>query len=1472
MWAMQFIFAIILFFSATAGTTAQNAVHQLAPVPVSQVRIEDEFWAPKRKIWQSVTIPDCFTKFDRAGAFRNFDVIAAGMTNVPHGGPAWYDGLVYEMISGSADFLASSPDPELEKSVDGYIAKIAAAAAKDPDGYLNTNTQMKEPLNRWGLNEGNDVRQHDLYNAGAMVEAAVHYYRATGKVVLLKTAVKLANNMFGLMGPPPKRNVIPGHALPEEAMLKLYLLFREKPELKKTLGVSVDEANYLKLAEFWIEARGNYEGRTTFGQFAQDHLPVLQQCNIEGHAVRATLMCAGLSALAGVNGREDYLLASLRLWDSMAGRKMYITGGAGATAAGEAFSGNYVLPNTGYLETCAAIGAGFFSHNMNLLLAEARYADELERVLYNAALCGVSLKGDTYTYQNPLEIARKHKRWPWHGSPCCPPMFLKMMGEMPSYMYSTDDKGIYVNLFAGSTARVEVGGTVVMLKQTTLYPWDGKVRISLDMERSEKFDLYVRVPAWCQGERKDDDLYTITGRPVSGAARFSVNGAAIEKPEMVRGYARLGNKWRNGDVVELVMDMPVREVKANPRVEADAGRIALMRGPIVYCLESVDNGDDVRNVVVEDGTKYETEFCQDMLGGVTVVKATVRALAGKAPELRPAELLAIPYYAYLNRGAAELAVWLQRQTKEPVIPEGQGLIRVNADKVISHVSKYMTGACLEDVNHEIYGGLYSQLIFGESFQEPAPPLPMKNFVGYGGRWMPKDRVVYAEGEEGPKLICRQSYLTDGEAEVELMFAENKPGNAGLIVKVSDAGVGANRLYGYEISLDTAGVLVVGRHRNNWEPLKTVPCAVPSNQWITLTVKMSEHSIEALVNKKSLIKVDDDEHTLSSGSVGLRTWQRDAQFRNFRISGNGQIRYVSFELDSEGNSWGYGISGMWHMLRSGSATGHFSLEAERPFAGKQSQRITFKAGEGVVGVENQGLNGWGINFVAEKLYEGYLWVRAERPTEFFVALESRDGKTVYAEKPLTARNAGWERLDFTLAPGPSNALGRFAIKLKQPGSVSVGHAFLQPGEWGRFRGLPVRKDVVDGLVAQGITVLRYGGSMINHREYRWKNMTGPRDRRPPYRGTWYPYSSNGWGIFDFLNLAEEAGFLGIPAINMDETPQDMADFIEYVNGSRLSEWGRKRSEDGHSKPYNLKYLQLGNEEVVNESYWLKFKPLAEAIWAKDPGIILVVGDFAYNQEIEEAFRFRGGAAVKTLETHKKILDLAKAHDREVWFDVHIATDAPPMPNGVPGVRSFAEKLGQISLGARYKVVVFEFNADNHEFRRALANATAINQLSRLGDQVRIACSANCLQPYKQNNNGWDQGMLFLSPSQVWPQPPYYVTQMVSKNHLPLCVKAEAKSLDDALDVTAMKSESGKTLTLQVVNMKGLPVPARVLFNGFIPVEKVARVTRLSGNLNMINTPEQPDTVKPEESEWAHGAGDGSAFYTFPPFSFTIIRFE
>lgn len=811
-------------------------------------------------------------------------------------------------------------------------------------------------------------------------------------------------------------------------------------------------------------------------------------------------------------------------------------------------------------------------------------------------------------------------------------------------------------------------------------------------------------------------------------------------------------------------------------------------------------------------------------------------------------------------------------------PQERAEIVVHAGHVTNRVTSLMTGACLEDVNHEVYGGIYSQMLYGESFQEPPPPPTFTGFRKYGGDWSVVDGELRVSAGDGPKLVATAPPNAESTIDVEVFLPTASAGVAGLILQVRDPGTGADRFQGYEVALGD-GFLRFGRHRNNWEHIGDYPCDSGPGRWMKLHVRVAAPRVEISLGGRSILEYEDKEHPLRPGAFGLRTWQRDARFRNM-VQWRGTSGH-EVALQEEPNTF-QGISGMWRPTDDGRSSlngAQYSLVTEFPFTGRQSQRI---AGGGVgdnrrlspswAGLENRGLNRQGISFVAGKPYEGRVWVRRPGgdPVEAWVSLQSSDGSRIYAETRIHATSREWQAVDFTLVPKESDRSGRFAITLKQFGILDIGYARLRPGPWGRFKGLPVRRDVARALIDQGITVLRYGGSMVNALEYRWKKMVGPRDRRPPYHGTWYPYSSNGWGIPDFLSFCEAAGFQAIPAFNMDETPQDMAEFVEYANGPADSPWGRRRAEDGHPKPYGLRYVELGNEEAVNEEYWRRFEPMAQAMWAKDPSLILVVGDFAYDKPIVDPTNFDGAPNIRSLAAHKKILDLSREQNREVWFDVHVWNDEVRQPETLGGIPTFIDWLGRLSPGARFKVVVFELNAVNHAVRRSISNAHAINQLERIGDHVPIVCSANCLQVDGHNDSGWDQGLLFLNPWMVWGQPPYYVTQLLSRSYLPNVVESECHSPGNALDVTSKASADGRTLQLQVVNVEGRPVSARITLDGFRPTEPSAHVEELAGPLAGVNTAEKPTAIVPTVREIPHGFRDGALDYTFPPYSFTLLR--
>jgi hypothetical protein len=815
-------------------------------------------------------------------------------------------------------------------------------------------------------------------------------------------------------------------------------------------------------------------------------------------------------------------------------------------------------------------------------------------------------------------------------------------------------------------------------------------------------------------------------------------------------------------------------------------------------------------------------------------------------------------------------------------------IVVHADTPGTRLSRYLTGACIEDVNHEIYGGLYSQMLFGESFQEPASTATPPGFQAFGGRWTVNDGVLSADGPLGPKLIAAPGDARVDEASVEMFLPDASPGFGGLIVRVNKPGLGPDNFDGYEISLDAEHQLVrLGWHGHNWKSIRDVPCAVRVGHWVSLQVRLLDNALEVFVDDKGVLRHEHGGPLPGGNAVGVRPWEKEIRYRNLKVtSGHGSAKPYetkSFPFSQSAVGDDDQVSGMWRAVRRGSPTARIRVETESPFVGNQCQRVTLASGTGEIGVANRGLNGWGLYLEADKPYEGYVWVRsakpaqadkpvdAEKPANVCVSLESGDGEQTVAEAQLGAPTADWSRLDFTLIPSATVRGGRFVVKLRQPGSVVLGHAFLQPGEWGRFKDLPVRRDVAEAMVDQGITVLRYGGSMVNNAEYRWKKMIGPRDRRSPYKGMWYPYSSNGWGIIDFIDFCQAAGFRCIPAFNMDETPQDMADFIEYVNGPADSPWGRQRAAAGHPEPYRLRFMELGNEERVDEKYFDKFKALAEVIWAKDPDMTLVVGDFVYKDKITDPLNITGTAShITTLAAHREILKLAKAHDREVWFDVHVDTNGPGRAGDLMALSSYCQALDQLADGAKHATVVFEFNAGNHAHRRALANAVATHICERLG--LPVATSANGLQPDGQNDNGWDQGLLFLNPSQVWLQPPGYVTQMISRAFQPLLLKTDVAGNPENLDASGKLSEDGKTLIVELVNTAGEACDTEIELAGFKPTKLSAVVEQLAGPLDAVNTAENPRRIVTERSRWSYGDYRPGLPYRLPPHSFTVIRFE
>jgi DUF1680 family protein len=655
--------ALGLACAGLPGLAAERAAardYPIQPVPFTQTEIADSFWAPRIGKNRDVTVQHNLQSCQRTGRIQNFVVAARPAEGAFQGVFGFDDSDVYKVIEGAAYTLGLRPDPALDRQLDDVIGKIAAA--QEPDGYLYTVGQIgktaEKPIccvskSRWA-----DLRSgHELYNAGHLFEAAVAHFQATGKRNLLDVATKYADLLTRVFGP-GKNMGVPGHEEVEIGLVKLYRV--------------TGNEEYLKLARFFLDQRGNAKGHELYGAYNQDHEPIVQQSTAVGHAVRAAYLYSGMADVAALTGAEGYVAAIDRIWTDVVTSKLYVTGGIGAEHEGEAMGDQFHLPNrTAYAETCAAIANAMWNYRLFRLHGDAKYIDVIERTAYNAILSSVALSGDQFFYVNPLASDGKYAfnadnsrgRRPWFRCSCCPPNVARFLAGFGSYVYAQGDDGIYVNLLVGGHTRIDLNGRRVELRQATEYPWKGDVTISVKPDAEAEFALHVRVPGWAREQPVPSDLYRYRDR-AGLPYTLSVNGQPA-KVELVRGYAVLTRRWKAGDTVQLSLPMPVRRVVSDERVAANRGRVALERGPIVYAVESIDNGGDVFNIVLPDDAALSAKQRPDLLGGITVI--TGRALGllpgddGRTVVTREKDFLAVPYNVWSNRGEDRMAVWLPRR-------------------------------------------------------------------------------------------------------------------------------------------------------------------------------------------------------------------------------------------------------------------------------------------------------------------------------------------------------------------------------------------------------------------------------------------------------------------------------------------------------------------------------------------------------------------------------------------------------------------------------------------------------------------------------------------------------------------------------------------------------------------------------------------------------------------------------------------
>jgi hypothetical protein len=645
------------------------------PVPFTKVHITNGFWYQRMETNRAVTIPYSIKLLEETGRMKNFQ-IAAKRAEGDFCSPYYFDDSdAYKVIEAACYSLMLKPDTDLENKIDEMIEVIGAA--QEQDGYLYTprtiGTKKFQKVigdKRWLNEEGS----HELYTAGHMYEAAVAHYQATGKRKFLDIALKsaeLINSVFG----PGKLQLPSGHQEIEIGLVKLYRV--------------TGEEKYLKLAKFFLDMRGQYlDGRKSWGEYNQDHKPVIEQDEAVGHAVRAGYMYSGMADVAALTGDKSYINALDKLWENVVSKKIYLTGGIGATGSWEGFGPAYELPNaSAYNETCASIANILWNHRMFLQKGESKYLDILERTLYNALLSGIGMSGDLFFYPNVLESFGTHERARWFSCACCPPNVARLIASIGNYIYAVKGNEFYVNLFTSNKADILLSAGHLSVQQETNYPWEGKVKIIVSPERdSQEFSLNLRIPGWAQDKPVPSDLYSYMDKQKQ-KIMLTVNGKPASL-NIEKGFARINRKWNTGDVVELSLPMEVRKIIANERVEADKGRVALQRGPLVYAAEWKDNKDGVvRNILLPENSNLQTEFKPELLNGVEVIKGKVVGYkAGKdksGMEKSEQEFLAIPYYAWAHRGKGEMSVWLAKD-ESAVRPLYGETILTNAKLTVSH--------------------------------------------------------------------------------------------------------------------------------------------------------------------------------------------------------------------------------------------------------------------------------------------------------------------------------------------------------------------------------------------------------------------------------------------------------------------------------------------------------------------------------------------------------------------------------------------------------------------------------------------------------------------------------------------------------------------------------------------------------------------------------------------------------------------
>lgn len=648
------------------GTSAQQKDYPYSAVPFTSVHLSDSFWLPRIKVNHNVTIPASFERCERTGRVKNFEMAAAQSGKFCTVFP-FDDTDIYKTIEGASFSLSLFPDKKLELYIDSLIDKVAKA--QEPDGYLYTaRTIDPSKPHAWaGAKRWEKERElsHELYNSGHLYEAAAAHFAATGKRNLLNIALKNADLVCSVFGK-DKLHVAPGHQVIEMGLVKLFRI--------------TGKQEYLSTAKYFIEERGHFSGYDVKnkdpwknGAYWQDHIPVVDQKEAIGHAVRAGYLYAAVADIAALTGDEAMLKAIDSIWTNMVTKKIYVQGGAGAVGSGERYGDNYELPNaTAYNETCAAIANVYWNQRMFQLHGDSKYIDLLEKILYNGLISGVGLDGKSFFYTNAMQIKHNssHKdmegeRSGWFECSCCPTNMTRLLPSVPGYMYAQKGKDVFVNLFINSNASLNINGKAVNIIQQNNYPWNGDLKFTvLPKKGTSSFVMKIRIPGWAKNEAIPSDLYAFQSSS-SATTVITVNGEPV-KYEMASGYAVLNRTWKKNDIIEVKLSMEVRRVTAHQNLKGDIGKVALQRGPLIYCAEWADNNGRAANLILPVSASFTTEFQPSLLNGIVTLKSEANAVVTTDTEVKTVKqsFVAIPYYAWANRGKGEMMIWFPEKIKD----------------------------------------------------------------------------------------------------------------------------------------------------------------------------------------------------------------------------------------------------------------------------------------------------------------------------------------------------------------------------------------------------------------------------------------------------------------------------------------------------------------------------------------------------------------------------------------------------------------------------------------------------------------------------------------------------------------------------------------------------------------------------------------------------------------------------------------